>query len=77
LFFKEYHKNPNIVVGDYVLRFEDTANFEKNVSTYLTNNDQLIIGNFCMIAQFIMNGANHLTISSYPFSIFEMAGKKL
>jgi hypothetical protein len=21
LFFKEYHKNPNIVVGDYVLRF--------------------------------------------------------
>jgi virginiamycin A acetyltransferase len=31
LFFKEYHKNPNIVVGDYTYYddFEDTANFEK------------------------------------------------
>lgn len=77
-FLKNIVKNPNIVVGDYTYYddFEDTANFEKN-EKYLFdfNNDQLIIGKFCMIAsdvKFIMNGANHLTdtISSYPFSIF-------
>jgi virginiamycin A acetyltransferase len=45
LFFKEYHKNPNIVVGDYTYYdFEDTANFEKNVKYLFDfNNDQLII----------------------------------
>lgn len=77
-FLKNIIKNPNIVVGDYTYYddFEDTANFEKNVKYLFDfNNDQLIIGNFCMIAshvKFIMNGANHLTdtISSYPFSIF-------
>jgi hypothetical protein len=32
VFFKEYHKNPNIVVGDYyVLRFWRYCKFEKNV----------------------------------------------
>lgn len=77
-FLKNIIKNPNIVVGDYTYYddFEDIANFEKNVKYLFDfNNDQLIIGNFCMIAsdvKFIMNGANHLTdtISSYPFSIF-------
>lgn len=77
-FLKNIIKNPNIVVGDYTYYddFEDTTNFEKNVKYLFDfNNDQLIIGNFCMIAsdvKFIMNGANHLTdtISSYPFSIF-------
>ena len=77
-FLKNIIKNPNIVVGDYTYYddFEDTANFEKNVKYLFDfNNDQLIIGNFCMIAsnvKFIMNGANHLTdtISSYPFSLF-------
>ncbi len=77
-FLKNIIKNPNIVVGDYTYYddSEDTANFEKNVKYLFDfNNDQLIIGNFCMIAsdvKFIMNGANHLTdtISSYPFSIF-------
>ncbi len=77
-FLKNIIKNPNIVVGDYTYYddFEDTANFEKNVKYLFDfNNDQLIIGKFCMIAsdvKFIMNGANHLTdtISSYPFSIF-------
>ena len=77
-FLKNIIKNPNVVVGDYTYYddFEDTANFEKNVKYLFDfNNDQLIIGKFCMIAsdvKFIMNGANHLTdtISSYPFSIF-------
>ena len=77
-FLKNIIKNPNIVVGDYTYYddFEDIANFEKNVKYLFDfNNDQLIIGNFCMIAsdvKFIMNGANHLTdtISSYPFSLF-------
>ena len=89
-FLKNIIKNPNIIVGDYTYYddFEDTANFEKNVKYLFDfNDDQLIIGKFCMIAadvKFIMNGANHLTdtISSYPFSIFgngwedAMNGKK-
>ena len=89
-FLKNIIKNPNIIVGDYTYYddFEDVANFEKNVKYLFDfNNDQLIIGKFCMIASdvtFIMNGANHLTtaVSSYPFSIFgngwegAMDGKK-
>lgn len=89
-FLKNIIKNPNIIVGDYTYYddFEDTANFEKNVKYLFDfNDDQLIIGKFCMIAsdvKFIMNGANHMTdtISSYPFSIFgngwedAMNGKK-
>ena len=77
-FLKNIIKNPNIIVGDYTYYddFENVANFEKNVKYLFDfNNDQLIIGKFCMIASdvtFIMNGANHLTntVSSYPFSIF-------
>ena len=89
-FLKNIIKNPNIIVGDYTYYddFENVANFEKNVKYLFDfNNDQLIIGKFCMIASdvtFIMNGANHLTntVSSYPFSIFgngwegAMDGKK-
>ena len=89
-FLKNIIKNPNIIVGDYTYYddFENVANLEKNVKYLFDfNNDQLIIGKFCMIASdvtFIMNGANHLTntVSSYPFSIFgngwegAMDGKK-
>jgi hypothetical protein len=36
-FLKEYHKNPNIVVGDHRIDdFEDTAAKLKNVRSYLT-----------------------------------------
>ena len=77
-FLKNIVKNPKIIVGDYTYYddFENVENFEKNVKYLFDfNDDQLIIGNFSMIASdvtFIMDGANHLTdaISSYPFSIF-------
>lgn len=77
-FLKNTITNPNIIIGDYTYYddFENVANFEKNVKYHFDFiGDQLIIGNFCMIAsdvKFIMNGANHLTksISSYPFAIF-------
>ena len=83
-FLNQIVKNPNIVVGDYTYYddFENVANFEKNVR-YLFDftGDKLIIGKFCMIAsgaQFIMNGANHLSqsISAYPFAIFGSGWEK-
>lgn len=77
-FLKNIITRPNIKVGDYTYYddFEDVHNFEKNVKYHFEfTGDQLVIGNFCMIASdvtFIMNGANHLTesVSAYPFAIF-------
>lgn len=78
VFLKNIITNPLIEVGDYTYYddFEDVQNFERNVR-YLFDftGDKLIIGKFCMIAsdaQFIMNGANHLSdaISAYPFAVF-------
>ncbi len=77
-FLKNQVKNPQIKVGDYTYYddFDSVENFEKNVKYLFDfNGDELIIGNFSMIASdvvFIMNGGNHLTdaISTYPFSVF-------
>lgn len=77
-FLKNQVKNPNIEIGDYTYYddFETVENFEKNIKYHFDfTGDKLIIGKFCMIAsgaQFIMNGANHLTqaFSAYPFAIF-------
>lgn len=77
-FLKNQVENPNIEIGDYTYYddFETVENFEKNVKYHFDfTGDKLIIGKFCMIAsgaQFIMNGANHLSsaFSAYPFAIF-------
>ncbi|RMG74169.1 MAG: antibiotic acetyltransferase [Bacteroidetes bacterium] len=77
-FLKNIITRPNIIVGDYTYYddFEDVRNFERNVRYHFDfTGDKLIIGKFGMIAsgaQFIMNGANHLTegVSAYPFAIF-------
>ncbi|RYE09381.1 MAG: CatB-related O-acetyltransferase [Sphingobacteriaceae bacterium] len=78
VFLKNIITNPNIIVGDFTYYddFENPENFQKNVKYHFDfTGDKLIIGKFCMIAsgaEFIMNGANHLTeaISAYPFAIF-------
>ncbi len=77
-FLKNQVENPNIEIGDFTYYddFETVENFEKNVKYHFDfTGDKLIIGKFCMIAsgaQFIMNGANHLSsaFSAYPFAIF-------
>ena len=88
-FLKNIITRPNIIVGDYTYYddMEDVHNFERNVRYHFDfTGDKLVIGKFGMIAsgaQFIMNGANHLTagVSAYPFAIFggdwaeAMAGK--
>lgn len=75
IYVKPTIKNKNIIVGDFTY-FSD-VNFEKQVTHhYDFNNDKLIIGRFCQIAEgvnFIMNGANHQmnAVSTYPFYILE------
>jgi virginiamycin A acetyltransferase len=77
-FLKNYIDNPKIKIGDYTYYddFVSVDNFIKNVRYHFDfTGDELIIGKFCMIAsnaEFIMNGANHLSsaVSAYPFGIF-------
>lgn len=76
-YLKNVVKNPNIIVGDYTFYhdFENPLNFEKNVLyQYPCNNDKLIIGKFCSIAngaKFIFTAANHSmkSLSTYPFPV--------
>ncbi len=78
-YLKPIIKNPNIIVGDYTFYndFVNPLDFEKNnvLYQYPINNDKLVIGKFCSIAngaKFIFNSANHTlsSFSTYPFPIF-------
>jgi virginiamycin A acetyltransferase len=77
-FLKNLISHPQITIGDYTYYddFETVENFRKNVRYHFDfTGDKLTIGKFCMIAsgaEFIMNGANHLSeaVSAYPFAIF-------
>lgn len=66
--------NDRIIVGDYT--YIASKDFMSHVTHFYDfNNDKLIIGKFCQIAdgvEFVMNGANHQmsAISTYPFYIF-------
>lgn len=79
VYLKPIIKNPMIEIGDYTY-YHDTLNdpmdFENNNVLYQApiNNDKLIIGKFCSIAQgatFMLNCANHNMsgFSVYPFNL--------
>ena len=80
IYIKPTIKNPNIIVGDFT--YIADSEFESHVTHhYEWNNDKLIIGKFCQIAQgveFVMNGANHQmnAVTTFPFYILEGWGMK-
>lgn len=75
IYVKPTIKNKNIIVGDFT--YIADKEFESHVTHhYEFNNDKLIIGKFCQIAdgvEFIMNGANHQmnAVSTFPFYTLE------
>ncbi|MDR1434771.1 CatB-related O-acetyltransferase [Candidatus Endomicrobiellum devescovinae] len=78
---KNIVKNKNISIGDFTYYddFVDPTRFEQNNVIYHypdLNNDKLIIGKFCSIAngvKFLFNAGNHSSssLANFPFAIFE------
>jgi len=76
-FLKALVKHPLIEIGDFSY-YDDPygpEHFVERCVLYHHDNDRLVIGKFCAIANgvtFIMNGANHdmTGFSTYPFSFF-------
>jgi virginiamycin A acetyltransferase len=78
---KNIVKNKNISIGDFTYYddFVDPMRFEQNNVIYHypeVNNDKLIIGKFCSIAngaKFLFNAGNHKSssLANFPFAIFE------
>jgi virginiamycin A acetyltransferase len=78
---KNVVKNKNISIGDFTYYddFVDPMHFEQNNVIYHypdLNNDNLIIGKFCSIAngaKFLFNAGNHSpsSLANFPFAIFE------
>ncbi|MCQ3035478.1 MAG: CatB-related O-acetyltransferase [Bacilli bacterium] len=75
IYIKPTITNKNIIVGDFSYIADE--NFESHVThLYEWNDDKLIIGKFCQIAQgveFVMNGANHQmnAVTTFPFYTLE------
>ena len=85
VYLKPIIKNPMICIGDYTYYHDalnDPKEFEYRNVLYQApiNNDKLIIGKFCSIAQgatFMLNCANHkmTRYSVYPFNLlFDLWG---
>ncbi len=79
VYLKSVITRPNIIVGDYTIYhdFEDPCAFERRnvLYHYPCNNDRLIIGRYCALAngtRFLMNGGNHKVkaLSIYTFPVF-------
>ncbi|MDR1104224.1 MAG: CatB-related O-acetyltransferase [Endomicrobium sp.] len=78
---KNIVKSKNISIGDFTYYddFADPMRFEQNNVIYHypdLNNDKLIIGKFCSIAngaKFLFNAGNHSSssLANFPFAIFE------
>ena len=76
IYVKPTIQNPNVIVGDFT--YIADCEFESHIKyLYEWNDDKLIIGKFCQIAEgveFIMNGANHQMNSASTFPFYTLEG---